>query len=136
MICAVLGSFYGNASVFCVCETQEGGIEPIFSPHPCPSWSLDWDRLPAAVNPTEGTGAAGVLAAEGYAPVSHACELGLASKSVLKEITALVRFSVVLGNHWVCAAADQSTTLFNVPWGHIWWIYRTFCMRAMAGHYF
>ncbi|XP_023654879.2 glutathione S-transferase C-terminal domain-containing protein isoform X1 [Paramormyrops kingsleyae] len=35
-------------------KLKEGGIEPIFSPHPCPSWSLDWDRLPAAVNPTEG----------------------------------------------------------------------------------
>ncbi|XP_048855742.1 glutathione S-transferase C-terminal domain-containing protein isoform X2 [Brienomyrus brachyistius] len=35
-------------------KLKEGGVEPIFSPHPCPSWSLDWDRLPAAVNPTEG----------------------------------------------------------------------------------
>ncbi|XP_062334236.1 glutathione S-transferase C-terminal domain-containing protein [Osmerus eperlanus] len=30
------------------------GIEAIFSPHPCPSWSLSWDCLPASVNPTEG----------------------------------------------------------------------------------
>uniref|UniRef100_A0A4W5P6R4 Glutathione S-transferase, C-terminal domain containing n=1 Tax=Hucho hucho TaxID=62062 RepID=A0A4W5P6R4_9TELE len=30
------------------------GIEAVFSPHPCPSWTLPWDSLPEAVNPTEG----------------------------------------------------------------------------------
>uniref|UniRef100_W5KSF8 Glutathione S-transferase C-terminal domain-containing protein n=1 Tax=Astyanax mexicanus TaxID=7994 RepID=W5KSF8_ASTMX len=35
-------------------KLQENGIEAIFSPHPCPSWTLPWESLPAAVNPTEG----------------------------------------------------------------------------------
>ncbi|KAL4640471.1 glutathione S-transferase C-terminal domain-containing protein [Arapaima gigas] len=35
-------------------KLKDSGIEPVFCPHPCPSWSLDWDSLPAAVNPTEG----------------------------------------------------------------------------------
>ncbi|KAL7889446.1 hypothetical protein AOLI_G00017040 [Acnodon oligacanthus] len=35
-------------------KLQENGIEAIFSPHPCPSWTLHWESLPAAVNPTEG----------------------------------------------------------------------------------
>ncbi|KAG9344135.1 hypothetical protein JZ751_012617 [Albula glossodonta] len=34
-------------------KLKEGGIMPVFSPHPCPSWTLDWEALPAAVNPTE-----------------------------------------------------------------------------------
>ncbi|XP_029114640.1 glutathione S-transferase C-terminal domain-containing protein [Scleropages formosus] len=35
-------------------KLKEGGIEPVFCPHPCPSWTLDWDNLPAAVDPAEG----------------------------------------------------------------------------------
>ncbi|KAI4883378.1 hypothetical protein NFI96_013593 [Prochilodus magdalenae] len=35
-------------------KLQENGIEAFFSPHPCPSWTLHWESLPAAVNPTEG----------------------------------------------------------------------------------
>ncbi|XP_057188337.1 glutathione S-transferase C-terminal domain-containing protein isoform X2 [Triplophysa rosa] len=35
-------------------KLQENGIDAVFSPHPCPSWTLDWHSLPAAVNPTEG----------------------------------------------------------------------------------
>ncbi|XP_027001812.1 glutathione S-transferase C-terminal domain-containing protein isoform X1 [Tachysurus fulvidraco] len=35
-------------------KLQDHGIEAIFSPHPCPAWTLDWESLPAAVNPTEG----------------------------------------------------------------------------------
>ncbi|KAA0721982.1 Glutathione S-transferase C-terminal domain-containing protein [Triplophysa tibetana] len=35
-------------------KLQENGIDAVFSPHPCPSRTLDWDSLPAAVNPTEG----------------------------------------------------------------------------------
>ncbi|KAG7333766.1 hypothetical protein KOW79_002173 [Hemibagrus wyckioides] len=35
-------------------KLQEHGIEAVFSPHPCPAWTLDWESLPAAVNPTEG----------------------------------------------------------------------------------
>ncbi|XP_072534592.1 glutathione S-transferase C-terminal domain-containing protein [Salminus brasiliensis] len=35
-------------------KLQENGIEAVFSPHPCPSWTLHWESLPAAVNPTEG----------------------------------------------------------------------------------
>ncbi|KAB0388850.1 hypothetical protein E2I00_000182, partial [Balaenoptera physalus] len=30
---------------------DEKGIEVMFSPHPCPTWTLDWDTLPAAVSP-------------------------------------------------------------------------------------
>ncbi|KAH0615895.1 hypothetical protein JD844_026512 [Phrynosoma platyrhinos] len=36
-------------------KLQENGIEAKFSPHPCASWVLDWDNLPAAVNPGKGT---------------------------------------------------------------------------------
>ncbi|XP_051041425.1 glutathione S-transferase C-terminal domain-containing protein [Phodopus roborovskii] len=35
-------------------KLMETGIEAIFSPHPCPSWTLDWNSLPAAVSPKEG----------------------------------------------------------------------------------
>ncbi|XP_061100226.1 glutathione S-transferase C-terminal domain-containing protein isoform X1 [Conger conger] len=35
-------------------KLKESGITAVFSPHPCPYWALDWDSLPAAVNPTEG----------------------------------------------------------------------------------
>uniref|UniRef100_A0A8C7I865 Glutathione S-transferase C-terminal domain-containing protein n=1 Tax=Oncorhynchus kisutch TaxID=8019 RepID=A0A8C7I865_ONCKI len=35
-------------------KLKESGIEAVFSPHPCPSWTLPWDSLPEAVNPTEG----------------------------------------------------------------------------------
>lgn len=37
-----------------VTKLMEKGIEAIFSPHPCPSWTLDWNSLPAAVSPKEG----------------------------------------------------------------------------------
>ncbi|XP_060782454.1 glutathione S-transferase C-terminal domain-containing protein isoform X2 [Neoarius graeffei] len=35
-------------------KLQEHGIEAVFSQHPCPAWTLNWEDLPAAVNPTEG----------------------------------------------------------------------------------
>ncbi|KAM9313790.1 glutathione S-transferase C-terminal domain-containing protein [Pholidichthys leucotaenia] len=35
-------------------KLKENGIEAIFAPHPCPAWTLPWDSLPAAINPTEG----------------------------------------------------------------------------------
>ncbi|KAM6220713.1 glutathione S-transferase C-terminal domain-containing protein isoform 1-T1 [Rhynchocyon petersi] len=35
-------------------KLMEKGIEVIFSPHPCPTWTLDWNSLPAAVSPREG----------------------------------------------------------------------------------
>ncbi|XP_066536170.1 glutathione S-transferase C-terminal domain-containing protein [Hoplias malabaricus] len=35
-------------------KLQDNGIEASFTPHPCPSWTLHWESLPAAVNPTEG----------------------------------------------------------------------------------
>ncbi|XP_044284304.1 glutathione S-transferase C-terminal domain-containing protein isoform X1 [Varanus komodoensis] len=35
-------------------KLMENGIEAKFSPHPCPSWVLDWDSLPEAVNPGKG----------------------------------------------------------------------------------
>ncbi|KAM4603645.1 glutathione S-transferase C-terminal domain-containing protein [Polymixia lowei] len=35
-------------------KLKENGIEAVFSPHPCPTWTLPWDSLPGAVNPTEG----------------------------------------------------------------------------------
>ncbi|XP_003515597.3 glutathione S-transferase C-terminal domain-containing protein isoform X1 [Cricetulus griseus] len=35
-------------------KLTETGIEAMFSPHPCPSWTLDWNSLPAAVSPKEG----------------------------------------------------------------------------------
>ncbi|XP_064191241.1 glutathione S-transferase C-terminal domain-containing protein [Anguilla rostrata] len=37
-----------------VTKLKERGIAAVFSPHPCPHWTLDWESLPAAVNPTEG----------------------------------------------------------------------------------
>ncbi|XP_034044141.1 glutathione S-transferase C-terminal domain-containing protein [Thalassophryne amazonica] len=35
-------------------KLKENGIEALFAPHPCPAWTLPWDTLPAAINPTEG----------------------------------------------------------------------------------
>uniref|UniRef100_A0A673APY2 Glutathione S-transferase C-terminal domain-containing protein n=1 Tax=Sphaeramia orbicularis TaxID=375764 RepID=A0A673APY2_9TELE len=35
-------------------KLQENGIEAVFAPHPCPAWTLPWDHLPEAINPTEG----------------------------------------------------------------------------------
>ncbi|XP_072191941.1 glutathione S-transferase C-terminal domain-containing protein isoform X2 [Excalfactoria chinensis] len=35
-------------------KLMERGIEAKFSPHPCPDWTIDWTKLPAAVNPGEG----------------------------------------------------------------------------------
>ncbi|XP_062055768.1 glutathione S-transferase C-terminal domain-containing protein isoform X2 [Lepus europaeus] len=35
-------------------KLMEKGIEVLFSPHPCPTWTLDWNILPAAVSPKEG----------------------------------------------------------------------------------
>ncbi|XP_024430625.2 glutathione S-transferase C-terminal domain-containing protein [Desmodus rotundus] len=35
-------------------KLMEKGIEVVFSPHPCPTWTLDWNSLPAAVSPKEG----------------------------------------------------------------------------------
>uniref|UniRef100_A0A8C5Z778 Glutathione S-transferase C-terminal domain-containing protein n=1 Tax=Marmota marmota marmota TaxID=9994 RepID=A0A8C5Z778_MARMA len=35
-------------------KLMENGIEVMFSPHPCPTWTLDWNGLPAAVSPKEG----------------------------------------------------------------------------------
>ncbi|XP_073897583.1 glutathione S-transferase C-terminal domain-containing protein isoform X2 [Castor canadensis] len=35
-------------------KLMEKGIEVMFSPHPSPSWTLDWNGLPAAVSPKEG----------------------------------------------------------------------------------
>ncbi|XP_067850544.1 glutathione S-transferase C-terminal domain-containing protein isoform X2 [Heptranchias perlo] len=35
-------------------KLEENGISAKFTPHPYPSWSLDWSSLPVAVNPTEG----------------------------------------------------------------------------------
>ncbi|XP_024859976.1 glutathione S-transferase C-terminal domain-containing protein isoform X2 [Kryptolebias marmoratus] len=35
-------------------KLKEKGIEAIFTPHPCPAWTLPWDSLPVAINPTEG----------------------------------------------------------------------------------
>ncbi|MBN3303131.1 GSTCD protein, partial [Amia calva] len=35
-------------------KLRECGIEAVFSAHPCPTRTLDWDGLPAAVKPTEG----------------------------------------------------------------------------------
>ncbi|XP_003226439.2 glutathione S-transferase C-terminal domain-containing protein isoform X2 [Anolis carolinensis] len=35
-------------------KLMENGIKVKFSPHPCPSWVLDWDSLPTAVNPGKG----------------------------------------------------------------------------------
>ncbi|XP_043100860.1 LOW QUALITY PROTEIN: glutathione S-transferase C-terminal domain-containing protein-like [Puntigrus tetrazona] len=35
-------------------KLQESGIDAVYTAHPCPSWTVDWESLPAAVNPTEG----------------------------------------------------------------------------------
>ncbi|XP_010002416.1 PREDICTED: glutathione S-transferase C-terminal domain-containing protein [Chaetura pelagica] len=35
-------------------KLMENGIEAKFSPHPCPSWTIDWANLPPAVSPGEG----------------------------------------------------------------------------------
>ncbi|XP_040001837.1 glutathione S-transferase C-terminal domain-containing protein isoform X2 [Xiphias gladius] len=35
-------------------KLKENGIEAVFDPHPCPAWTLPWDSLPGAINPTEG----------------------------------------------------------------------------------
>ncbi|XP_069022821.1 glutathione S-transferase C-terminal domain-containing protein [Embiotoca jacksoni] len=35
-------------------KLQENGIEAVFAPHPRPAWTLPWDSLPGAINPTEG----------------------------------------------------------------------------------
>ncbi|XP_073698880.1 glutathione S-transferase C-terminal domain-containing protein [Garra rufa] len=35
-------------------KLQENGIDAVYTAHPCPSWTVDWESLPAAVNPTEG----------------------------------------------------------------------------------
>ncbi|XP_060948723.1 glutathione S-transferase C-terminal domain-containing protein [Limanda limanda] len=35
-------------------KLKEKGIEAVFAPHPCPDWTLPWDSLPGAINPTEG----------------------------------------------------------------------------------
>ncbi|XP_061573307.1 glutathione S-transferase C-terminal domain-containing protein [Cololabis saira] len=35
-------------------KVKENGIEAVFASHPCPSWTLPWDSLPEAINPTEG----------------------------------------------------------------------------------
>ncbi|XP_057165973.1 glutathione S-transferase C-terminal domain-containing protein isoform X3 [Ursus arctos] len=37
----------------CIHHFLEKGIEVMFSPHPCPTWTLDWNSLPAAVSPKE-----------------------------------------------------------------------------------
>ncbi|XP_074130009.1 glutathione S-transferase C-terminal domain-containing protein isoform X1 [Sminthopsis crassicaudata] len=37
-----------------ISKLMKKGIEAKFSPHPCPNWTLDWNNLPAAVNPEEG----------------------------------------------------------------------------------
>uniref|UniRef100_A0A672GZB7 Glutathione S-transferase C-terminal domain-containing protein n=1 Tax=Salarias fasciatus TaxID=181472 RepID=A0A672GZB7_SALFA len=34
--------------------SPENGIEAVFAPHPRPAWTLPWDSLPEAINPTEG----------------------------------------------------------------------------------
>nr|XP_020457721.1 glutathione S-transferase C-terminal domain-containing protein isoform X2 [Monopterus albus] len=35
-------------------KLKENGIKAAFTPHPCPAWTLPWDSLPRAINPTEG----------------------------------------------------------------------------------
>nr|XP_020830401.1 glutathione S-transferase C-terminal domain-containing protein isoform X2 [Phascolarctos cinereus] len=37
-----------------ISKLMKKGIEAKFSPHPCPTWTLDWSNLPAAVSPEEG----------------------------------------------------------------------------------
>ncbi|XP_059410617.1 glutathione S-transferase C-terminal domain-containing protein-like isoform X2 [Carassius carassius] len=33
-------------------KLQENGIDAVSVAHPCPSWTVDWESLPPAVNPT------------------------------------------------------------------------------------
>ncbi|XP_077156824.1 glutathione S-transferase C-terminal domain-containing protein isoform X2 [Paroedura picta] len=35
-------------------KLMANGIEAVFSPHPNPTWSLEWESLPVAVNPGKG----------------------------------------------------------------------------------
>ncbi|KAL2101694.1 hypothetical protein ACEWY4_003455 [Coilia grayii] len=35
-------------------KLKDSGIEAVFSPHPCPSWTVPWEDLPTAVNPSTG----------------------------------------------------------------------------------
>ncbi|KAG9480287.1 hypothetical protein GDO78_011998, partial [Eleutherodactylus coqui] len=35
-------------------KLKDHGVEAVFSPHPCPSPTIDWGSLPAAVSPAEG----------------------------------------------------------------------------------
>uniref|UniRef100_H3DKZ9 Glutathione S-transferase C-terminal domain-containing protein n=1 Tax=Tetraodon nigroviridis TaxID=99883 RepID=H3DKZ9_TETNG len=35
-------------------KLKENCIEAVFAPHPRPGWTLPWDSLPEAINPTEG----------------------------------------------------------------------------------
>lgn len=35
-------------------KLKGNGIEAVFTPHPCPAWTLPWEHLPEAINPTEG----------------------------------------------------------------------------------
>ncbi|XP_068607145.1 glutathione S-transferase C-terminal domain-containing protein [Brachionichthys hirsutus] len=35
-------------------KLEENGIDAVFAPHPCPAWTLPWDRLSGALNPAEG----------------------------------------------------------------------------------
>ncbi|XP_061686355.1 glutathione S-transferase C-terminal domain-containing protein isoform X2 [Syngnathoides biaculeatus] len=37
-----------------ITKLKENGIEAAFARHPCPEWTLPWDSLPDAINPTEG----------------------------------------------------------------------------------
>ncbi|XP_027693289.1 glutathione S-transferase C-terminal domain-containing protein isoform X2 [Vombatus ursinus] len=37
-----------------ISKLMKKGIEAKLSPHPCPTWTLDWSSLPAAVSPEEG----------------------------------------------------------------------------------
>ncbi|XP_051474299.1 glutathione S-transferase C-terminal domain-containing protein isoform X2 [Apus apus] len=50
-------------------KLMENGIEAKFSPHPCPSWTLDWANLPSAVSPGEGN--SGVACVPGAAHVGN-----------------------------------------------------------------
>lgn len=45
--------FHGNL-VFLILDAQENGIEAVFAAHPRHGWTLPWDSLPEAINPTEG----------------------------------------------------------------------------------
>ncbi|XP_031429081.1 glutathione S-transferase C-terminal domain-containing protein isoform X2 [Clupea harengus] len=35
-------------------KLKESGVEAVYSPHPCPSWTVPWEDFPTAVNPTTG----------------------------------------------------------------------------------